>query len=462
MAVIGSNSGGYATVNPTQGNAVGDALSNVENSALRFRYEQREKDRVKLQAEKDLSDNRRRDFSESQQFSKDNPFVSTGTGLDAVNRQSYMNAKGAANKAYTEYLKTGDVSQQAIYENAVASVNNISKIPEQINSIKESWVKNVGDYNPRSLKSKASILDQISSGQIVQTNDERGNATYTVFDKDEQGNVSKLIRKNLTGEQLLNSLRPEKAFNINGKDGFIDLFNEGIGKQRTITVGTGLNATEKTFNPGAEELSKIMADEAVNDRSKMYETLSRMGLDPEDEKNYTNTTVLDNASNYLQKILMVTAPTTSSDKPNVQLLQYQRGLKNDAQSQNNFVKNFNQKQKENDDKSEGGGKVRITIKDGILGIEETVSETMSKADYEKLKKDKANAEAKLKEYNTIAAASFSDEVGKVFSGNSQPKAKQKTKAVVNKNSFSEDQIKYLMTQNPGVPREAIIEALNNQ
>jgi hypothetical protein len=317
--VIGSSGGGYATVNPTQGDPMGEALQNVENSAFKYNAIKREEEQLKLQAERELQENRRRDFSESQKFSKENPFVATGTGLDAVNRQSYMNAKEAANKAYTEYMKTGDDKHKAVYENAIASVSNLSNIPTQINELKESWVKNVADYNPDSLKKKAAILDQISSGQIVQTNDVNGNPRYTVFEKDENGNISKIVQKEISGEQLIKSLQPVKSFNIDEKDGFIDLFNRNIGKERKVIEGTGLNAVEKTYNPGAEDLAKIMANEAVNDRDKMYETLRRMNLDPEDEKNYTDPKVKEAAVKKLEEMLMVTAPTTISKKPDTSL-----------------------------------------------------------------------------------------------------------------------------------------------
>lgn len=353
MGVIGSSGGGYATVNPTQGNAMGEAMQNVENSAFKYRAEKREQEQIKSQEEREIQENRRRDFIESQKFTKDNPFIATGTGLDAVNRQSYMNAKDAASKAYSEYMKTGDVKHQAIYENAVASVNNISAIPKQINALKENWVTNAKDYNPESLKRKASILDQIASGQIVQTNDANGNPRYTVFEKDENGNISKLNQKDISGEQLLKSLNPEKAFNVDGKDGLIDLFNRNIGKERKVIIGTGINAKEKTYNPGAEELAAIMAKDAVEDHSKMYEVLTRMGLDPENEKNYSDAKIKENASKYIQDMLMVTAPTSISNKPDtsIEMLnlaktreyndQVQRGIDNDFKT-----KEFNEKQLE--------------------------------------------------------------------------------------------------------------------
>lgn len=319
MAEVIGGPAGYAMVNPTQGNPIGAALANVENSAFRYREEKREDQQIKAQQARQLQEDRRRDMEDAYKFSKDNPFVATGTGLDAVNRQSYMNAKNTAAKAYADYLKTGDMKQRAVYENAVASVNNISAFPKQINALKEDWVKNAGNYNPESLKKKAAFLDQISSGQIVQTNDANGNPKYTVFDRDESGNINKLSYKDINSDQLLKLLTPEKAFNIDGKDGFIDLFNKNIGKERKVIEGRGLNAVEKTYNPGAPELAKIMAKDAVNDESKMYETLQRMGLDPEDKSNYTNEKVKEAATNFLEEMLMTTAPTTVSQKPDTSL-----------------------------------------------------------------------------------------------------------------------------------------------
>jgi len=391
--VIGSSGGGYATVNPTQGNAMGEALQNVENSAFRYNSIKREEEQVKLQTERELKENRRRDFNESQQFSKQNPFVATGTGLDAVNRQSYMNAKDAANKAYTEYMKSGDDKHKAVYENAIASVGNLTNIPKQINELKENWVANAKDYNPESLKRKAAILDQIASGQIVQTNDANGNPKYTVFEKDENGNISKLNQKEITGEQLLKSLNPEKAFNVDGKDGFIDVFNRNIGKERKVIEGTGLNAVEKTYNPGAEELAKIMANDAVNDRSKMYETLTRMGLDPENEKNYSDPKIKEDASLYLEKMLMVTAPTTVSKKPDtaIEMLnlaktkeyndQVQRGVDNAFKN-----RDFNQAQLDKDVVTVGTTEYKFTpigdkAKKDFFAKKENKGKAMTGADW---------------------------------------------------------------------------------
>ena len=49
MGVIGSSGGGYATVNPTQGDPMGQALQNVENSAFKYNA-------MKMSDEKNLQD----------------------------------------------------------------------------------------------------------------------------------------------------------------------------------------------------------------------------------------------------------------------------------------------------------------------------------------------------------------------------------------------------------------------
>jgi hypothetical protein len=48
------------------------------------------------------------------------------------------------------------------------------------------------------------------------------------FDKDEQGNINKLSYKNLNRKPIVKLLKSWKSFNVDGKDGFIDLFNKTL------------------------------------------------------------------------------------------------------------------------------------------------------------------------------------------------------------------------------------------
>lgn len=311
MGVIGSSSGGYATVNPTQGNPLGEALTNVENSAFKYNA-------LRQQKAKDEQEQRRMEFDDGEKFRKENPFVATGTGIDASNRQSYVNAKDAASNARIQYAKTGDPKWIAVYENAVTSANAISEMPKQLNALMADLEKNKDSYNPESLKRVQDRIAGLSNGNIVQTNDENGVPKYTVFEKDDNNNITKVVKKDLNGDQLKEYLKAVPSFNVEGKDGLIERFGKAVGKEVTVNTTGGLDNQKKTFTPGADELAKIFADNAVKEHSGMYETLLRMGKDPENEDNYS-TTMKEEASKHLQEILKTTRREAYSKDPNTDL-----------------------------------------------------------------------------------------------------------------------------------------------
>jgi type II secretory pathway pseudopilin PulG len=317
MGVIGSSGGGYATVNPTQGNPMGEALQNVENSAFKYNAQRAEKDQLEATRQKALTEAKDKEWKQVVEFSEKNPFIATGIGLDAANRQSLENAKVAAADAYKR-------QDMVAYENANNSVKALMEVPKSYIALKDDLVKNVLDYNPNSAKEKAKILDQIGSGQMVQTNDANGVPKYTVFSKDDNGNIDKLHFKELTGAQLIKQLTPAKSFNIDGSSGkngnsLIKTFNDNIGKERKEIVGTGLNAKERTYNPGSEELAEIMAEESVKDKDKLYELFSRTNIDPENESNYNDPENIKTAKSYLKNLLIKTAPDTKGNKPDTSL-----------------------------------------------------------------------------------------------------------------------------------------------
>ena len=318
VGVIGSSGGGYATVNPTQGDPMGQALQNVENSAFKYNAQRTEKEQLEATRQKALTEAKDKEWKQVVEFSEKNPFIATGTGLDAANRQSLENAKVAAADAYKR-------QDMVAYENANNSVKALMEVPKSYIALKDDLVKNVLDYNPNSAKEKAKILDQIGSGQMVQTNDTNGVPKYTVFSKDDNGNIDKLHFKELTGAQLIKQLTPAKAFNIDGSSGkngnsLIKTFNDNIGKERKEIIGTGLNAKERTYNPGSVELAKIMAEESVKDKDKLYELFSRTNIDPENEANYNDPKNIETARTYLENLLVKTAPDTTGNKPDMSVL----------------------------------------------------------------------------------------------------------------------------------------------
>lgn len=321
MGVIGTSAGGYATVLPTQGNPMGDAMANVENSAFRYRELKMAKDRAKQDAERDLQDQRRQEFSDAQQFSKENPFVATGMGIDGANMQGYMNFKNVANNAQSEFLKTGDQKQKAIYMNAVAGAKAIGEMPTQLNNLVKSWDEHPELFNQEDLKNKRNIVAKLGAGGAVPRADENGRPVWDLVEKDDNGNIVRIVEKGVNSARMKKLLDVVPAFNIDDKDGLIERFSKNVGKEVKVTEGTGLNAKEKTYTPGAKEFAKIMADKAIEERSGMYETLLRMKLDPNNESNYTDEIVKKQASQYLQNILMTTRQEAISNKPDTSIAQ---------------------------------------------------------------------------------------------------------------------------------------------
>lgn len=319
MGVIGTSAGGYATVLPTQGNPMGDAMANVENSMFRFKAQKIADERTKLEAENDLYERRRQEFSDAQQFSKDNPFVATGMGIDGANMQGYMNFKNTANAAQTEFLKTGDPKQQAIYMNAVAGAKAIGEMPTQLNNLVKSWDEHPELFNAEDLKNKRNLVAKLGAGGAVPRADENGRPVWDLVEKDDNGNIVKIVEKGVNAARMKKLLDVVPAFNIDDKDGLIERFSKNVGKEVKVTEGTGLNAKERTYTPGAKEFAKIVADNAIKDRSGMYETLLRMKLDPNDENNYTDEKVRKDASQYLQNILMTTRQEAISEKPDTSI-----------------------------------------------------------------------------------------------------------------------------------------------
>jgi hypothetical protein len=320
MGVIGTSGGGYATVLPTQGNPIGDAMANVENSAFRYSAQKMAKEKMKQDAERDLYDRRRQEFADAQQFSKENPFVATGMDIDGANMQGYMNFKDSANNAMSEFYKTGDQKQKAIFMNAVAGAKAIGEMPNQLNNLQKTWDENSSLFNAESLKNKRAIVAKLGAGGAVPRADEYGRPVWDLIEKDDNGNIVKVVEKGVNSARMKKLLEAVPNFNIDGTEGMkgdslVKTFNENIGKERKTTVIKNGKEVETTFNPGSEDLAKIMAAEAIQDRDKLYNVFTRIGVNAEDDNSYTPENI-KKAQDYLENKLIASAPTTVSEKPN--------------------------------------------------------------------------------------------------------------------------------------------------
>jgi len=332
MAGAIGGSAGYLTIDPTQ-NYIGQAVQGVENSLTRFRAEKLEKERQKIEDERYQQEQRRRDFNDASEFNEKYKFISTGTGLDSSNRQSVENAKNAYAEAQDLYQKTGDKKYLAIAGNAMNSINNVNEMPKALNLKAQELQTNQDAYNPISFNKVKDVLAKMTAGNIMQSNDSNGNARYTLIDKDDNGNVTKVLYKDLNKKQLMDLLTPVEKFNISGDKGLIDQFQKSVGKEREVKRLVGNKEITEKYTPGAEEVAKTMAQEAIADKSAMYYALDKLGLDPENLDNYTDPKIKQQASEYFEEVLKSTAPSTKSEEADYKKANYDLAVEKERNDQ---------------------------------------------------------------------------------------------------------------------------------
>lgn len=220
MAILGG-SAGYLTVDPTR-NYIGEAAKGVEETATRFRAEKLQKERQRIEDERYQQEQRRKDFSEAREFSEKYPFIATGTGLDAGKRQTLINYKNAYSENQDKYIKTGDTKYKAIADNILNGIGKVNEMPIALKAKAEELIKNEKNYNPKSLAKVKGVLEQMANGNLNETIDENGNSKFTLVGKDDDGNISKLIFKDINSKQLMSVLNPKAKFDVSGEKGFVD------------------------------------------------------------------------------------------------------------------------------------------------------------------------------------------------------------------------------------------------
>ena len=316
MGVIGTSAGGYATVLPTQGNPIGEAMSNVENSAFRYSAQKMAKEKAKQDAERDLYDRRRQEFEANKQWSIDNPYVSLGNGSEGVIKQSYMNLKDMASRSRALALSTGDPKYQVEYDNAVMGAKSLAQMPTAINSVREKIATDPSSFNPVSLKKTQDFIDS----ELVAKRGENGTVVYDQVKKDENGNV-KVIETGLTPARIKQLTETIPALNFNGSEGLKgesvqEKFNKLVGKPRKVTkIENGIETTDEIV-VGAEQLSKEFADQMIQDRNNLYNIFHRIGIDPENQDNYKDPKKVEEARSFIERNLFASNATTTSTEPN--------------------------------------------------------------------------------------------------------------------------------------------------
>ena len=428
MAGVIGGPGGYATVGPTR-NYLGEAMSNVQDSMYRQNAQRIADERTRIADEQNLQEQRKRDFNDSMEFSSKYPFIATGTSIDGANRQAIDNAQKSYLEAQDNYRKTGDKKYLAVAENAKSSINNLNEMPKALALKMEDWKKNEAGYSPSSMSKKKAILDKMAKGDLMQENDENGRAVYTLVDRDENGNVSKILYSKLNSKQITDLLTVEPKFDISGEKGLIDQFQKSLGDKTTKVdiVKTKNGEVKRTTvgREGYENLAAVKSKELTTDHSAVYAALEALGLDPENKDYYTDEKTLKDVEASYYDLLVKNAKPTISEEPYLERDKFnadqeQRKITN-AQSDRTFNK-------------EKAGSTTVVE-------EQATHKVTGKHLFD------ANGNPVMIKRVSVTTPTYS--------GKAETTAKSKPK-------YTEGQVKFLMKKNPKATRQQIIDALNKQ
>lgn len=367
--VIGSSGGGYATINPTQGNPIANAMQDVEHSAFEYSAQKMANQRAQQEAQEAQRKERANQIEISDNYKKENPFVATGiTDVDSQNRASLENAKNARSQAIDDYSRTGDKKYLAVIHNIDTGVDEMKSFADAYTNHVKNVVEGTanGTYNMKSAETKAANLDEIK-GKIVRRFDANGNSIFDVLKTDEDGVIT-VVKSGLNSKQLIDYNTPVKAFHIDGLNtppGYkgktlVDDYNLKLGKPSKEYMGRGLNRKEKIYYPDAPKVAKTMAETAVKSKDNLYEIFSRMGIDPEDESNYQNTKLIDNARQYLEKTLLDTSSEVISESPDTAYANLEESKRQHNQTQKNADREYNRNVKNDAIKEAGSTTVTDT------------------------------------------------------------------------------------------------------
>ena len=279
MAGVIGGPAGYATVNPTQGDPIGQAMANVENSAFKYKALKQEEDKLEAARQKAARDARDKDLKEQQDYAEKHKIPVTGiSSIDNAATDFTLDNKNLYDKAATIYKTSNNEDERRA---ALVTMNNLTSafemaksLPEMLNASAKDLEEGVrqGKYNPRSSTNAAETIDAMNKGDMKVVFKENGIPTFITY-KRVNGNLTGIIDKELTVDQLKAKLAPVMAYD--SKTNFVD-FEKSLGKPVKTEEG---NYIIEGY-PNLKEAAEQNANSIITNRDKMYGIAPDAGVTP--------------------------------------------------------------------------------------------------------------------------------------------------------------------------------------
>ena len=205
--VIGG-AAGYATINPIQGNPIGEAMYNVENSAFKYNAQRIADERTRIEEGQNNQSAIDKELESKQK--RDDKFKVETTGIQPVDvkifsalnkfKTNAANAEGEYKKAQNQGAK--DIAYRNL-SNANSSMDQIASFNKELKSSIDLVKENKGGvFDDESAKEVINSADKFNSGQWQLNISDDNTITIDTFDLDDNGKFTKMTGRNLTPQQL--------------------------------------------------------------------------------------------------------------------------------------------------------------------------------------------------------------------------------------------------------------------
>ena len=248
MGVIGSNSGGYATVAPTR-NYIGEAMTNVQDTlfkqkAQRQADEKAQQDReLVLQGMQDKKDKEAIDYADKHKLTK--------TGIKSVDTKNYeialklrqLNVEGVNELSNAKTIEQKTAAMAKI-QKASSGFDTINKFNNDYNANKEDLVKNIDKYDPNYTTDMSEYGKKFDNGQFEYSLDDDYNVRFNTHDIDPAtGKVNEVTAANLSGDEMAAKFKGLPKSNYageGGKDSYLDAVKGKMSEyKREVNDGKG-------------------------------------------------------------------------------------------------------------------------------------------------------------------------------------------------------------------------------
>ena len=440
MGVLGG-AGGYATVTPIQGNPIGESMQNVENSAFKYNAQRIADERTRIEEEQNAQNLKDARLKEDIAYADKHKIIPTTIGsvnkavldFSVDNKNMYSQAK--------DILRTSNNPEERraateTMTNLESSFEIAKALPEMLNASAKDLEEGVraGKYNPLSSTKAAETIDAMSKGDMKVVFKPNGIPAFITYKRDGKGNLTEIIDKELTLDQLKQKLSPVMAFDSSKND--ID-FEKSLGKVIETEEG---DYVVKGY-PNLEESADKNANSIVTNVDKMYGIAPDAGVTPKTNLSDYTPDEIKKVKDYIKSGLVEKfkpSKTTNDAK-----LARRLAERKEANDQKNSDRTYNQQERKAGAEKKD---IKVTVKNGILGEEVTITKNMT--------------EEQLAEYNANKSKQAVKTQEEVWAN---PIATGYSKAAKNSpKKYSATQEKAIATalkNNPGYTRAEIIAAL---